>query len=46
MDRFQARGVTSLIADPSATYPLGLDTFLEARFDAIFKEVKAMKDAK
>lgn len=46
MDRFQARGVTSPIADPSATYPLGLDTFLEARFDAIFKEVKAMKDGK
>jgi len=46
MDRFQARGVTSPIADPSATYSLGLDTFLEARFDAIFKEVKAMKDVK
>lgn len=46
MDRFQARGVTSAIADPSATYALGLDTFLEARFDAIFKEVKAMKGAK
>jgi tetratricopeptide (TPR) repeat protein len=46
MDRFQSRGVTSPIADPMTTYPLGLDTFLEARFDAIFKEVTAMKDAK
>ena len=46
MDRFRARGVKSPIADPAATYPLGLDTLLEARFDAIIAEVKAMKDAK
>ena len=43
MDRWRSRAVTSVIADPLATYPLGLDTLLEARFDAIVAEVKAMK---
>ena len=43
MDRWRALGVTSVIADPSVTYPLGLDTLLEARFDAIVAEVKALK---
>ena len=46
LDRWKTRGVTSVIADPLVTYPLGLDTLLEARFDAIVAEVKAMKDAK
>jgi tetratricopeptide (TPR) repeat protein len=44
MDRFKARGVTSVIADPLNTYPLGLDTFLEARFDAFLAEARTMKD--
>lgn len=44
MERFKARGVTSAIADPLKNYPLGLDTFLEARFDAFLSEAKAMKD--
>lgn len=46
MDRWFARGVTNPIADPWWVYPLGLDARLEARFDAIFAEVKAAKDAK
>ncbi len=46
MDRWFARGVTSPVADPWWVYPLGLDARLEARFDAIFAEVKAAKDAK
>jgi tetratricopeptide (TPR) repeat protein len=46
MDRFTARGVTSVIADPVKNYPLGLDTFLEARFDAFLAEARAMKDRK
>jgi Tfp pilus assembly protein PilF len=46
MDRWNSRGVKSVIADPMATYPLGLDTLLEARFDAIVAEAKVMKDAK
>lgn len=43
MDRFRARGVKSLIADPAVTYALGLETALEARFEAIITEVKAAK---
>lgn len=46
MERFTARGVTSVIADPVKTYPLGLDTLLEVRFDAFLSEVRAMKDPK
>jgi tetratricopeptide (TPR) repeat protein len=46
MERFTARGVTSAIADPLKNYPLGLDTFLEARFDAFLAEARAMKDPK
>jgi tetratricopeptide (TPR) repeat protein len=46
LDRWYARGVTSAVADPWWIYPLGLDARLEARFDAIFAEVKAAKDAK
>ena len=46
MDRWFARGVTSPVADPWWIYPLGLDARLDARFDAIFAEVKAAKDAK
>lgn len=46
MDRYTARGVKSVIADPLNTYPLGLDTFLEARFDAFLSEARAMKDPK
>jgi len=46
MDRWFARGVTSPVADPWWIYPLGLDARLEARFDALFAEVKAAKDAK
>ena len=44
MDRFRSRNVTSPIADPVATYPLGFDTLLEARFAAIIAESKAIKD--
>lgn len=43
MDRFRARGVRSLIADPAITYALGLETALEARFEALIAEVKAAK---
>ncbi len=46
MDRWFARGITSPVADPWWIYPLGLDARLEARFDALFAEVKAAKDAK
>lgn len=46
MDRWFARGVTSPVADPWWIYPLGLDARLDARFDALFAEVKAAKDAK
>jgi len=46
LDRWYGRGVTSPVADPWWIYPLGLDARLEARFDAIFAEVKAAKDAK
>ena len=46
LDRWYGRAVTSAVADPWWIYPLGLDARLEARFDAIFAEVKAGKDAK
>jgi len=46
MDRWRSRGVTSPIADPLATYALGFDTLLEARFDAIIQEARAAKDVK
>lgn len=40
LDRWKSRGVRDTLADPVATYALGFDTRLEARFDAILKEVK------
>lgn len=40
MERFRSRNITSPVADPMATYPLGLDTLLEARFAAIIAESK------
>ncbi len=46
LDRWYGRGVTSAVADPWWIYPLGLDARLEARFDAIFAEVRTGKDAK
>jgi tetratricopeptide (TPR) repeat protein len=43
MERFKSRNVTSPIADPLATYPLGFDTLLEARFAALIAESKTVK---
>jgi tetratricopeptide (TPR) repeat protein len=46
MERWLTRGVTSPVADPWWIYPLGLDTRLEVRFDAIIAEVKAAKETR
>ncbi len=46
MERWLSRGVTSPVADPWWIYPLGLDTRLEVRFDAIIAEVKAAKETR